>query len=144
MFERALATPADFTREGIEGTKGMDGYNEEFRFEDGVLHVRLSGKFPNEPLDKGKNLFQPLIDACSTHNCKKALVDARDLQVDFGTMAMFQAGKDAAFLTRVGLRVALLAREDMLDPFFDNVVSNRGGDIGVFTDMDTARDWLQR
>jgi hypothetical protein len=122
----------------------MEGYNEDFRLEGDVLHVRLSGKFPNELLRKGENLFQPLVDACSTHNCKKALIDARDLQVDFGTVALFQAGTDAAFLTRLGLRIALLAREDMVEPFFQDVVSNRGGDVGVFTDMDTARDWLHR
>jgi hypothetical protein len=122
----------------------MKGYNEDFRFENGVLHVRLSGRFPNELLGKGKNLFQPLIDACSTHNCKKALIDARDLHVDFSTTVLFHAGKDAAFLTRVGIRIALLIREDMRDHFFDNVVFNRGGDTGIFTDTDTARDWLQR
>jgi len=122
----------------------MTGYNEEFRFEGGVLHVRLSGKFPNELLNKGKNLFQPLIDACATHNYKKALIDARDLQVDFSTAALFQAGKDAAFLSYVGLLIAIVAREDMLDPFFDTVAHNRGGQVGIFTDMDTARNWLQR
>jgi len=109
-----------------------------------VLHVRLSGKFPNERLGKRENLFQPLVDACSTHNCKKALVDARDLQVDFGTIALFRAGNDAAFMSRIGLRVALLARKDMLDLFFDHVVSNRGGNVGIFTDMKRALDWLQR
>jgi len=122
----------------------MNGYKEDFRFEDGVLHVHLSGKFPNELLGRAENVFQPLIDACSAHNCKRALIDARDLQVDFDTVAMFQAGEDAAFLNRLGLRIALLSREDMLDPFFANVVSNRGGDVGIFTDMDSALDWLQR
>ena len=129
---------------GIDGTMDANGYNEDFRIEDGVLHVRLSGKFPNEMLGKGMNLFQPLIDACSMYNCEKALVDARELHVDFGTMALFQAGNDASSLSRVGLRVALLAREDMRDPFFDNVVFNRGGDVGVFTDRDAAHKWLQR
>jgi hypothetical protein len=122
----------------------MDAYKEDFRFEDGVLYVHLSGKFPNELLGRGKNLFQPLIDACSTHHCKKALVDARDLQVDFDTMALFQAGEDAAYLSRIGLRIALLAREDMLDIFFADVVANRLGHVGIFTDMAAARDWLQR
>ncbi len=51
--------------------KDTTKYNEEFRFEEGVLHIRLSGKFPNELLDKWKNCFQPLIDACSAHNCKR-------------------------------------------------------------------------
>jgi hypothetical protein len=122
----------------------MEGYNEDFRFEDGVLHVRLSGTFPNELLHKGQNLFQPLVDACATHNCRKALIDARDLQVDFDTTALFQAGKDAAFLFREGFRIALVARKDLIDPFFEDVVSNRGGNVGVFTDMDTALDRLQR
>ena len=123
--------------------KEYEGYNVDFRFEDGVLLVHLSGKFPNEMLNEGKNLFLPLVDACLAQKCKQALVDARDLQVDFDTMALFQAGKDAAFLTRVGLRIALLAREDMIDPVFKDVASNRGAEIGVFTDIDTARAWLQ-
>jgi len=118
-------------------------YKEDFRIENGVLYVRLSGKFPNELLRSSENLFQPLIDACSAQNCTKALVDARDLEVDLGTMGLFQAGEDAVFLRQIGLRMALLAREDMLDPFFDAVVVNRGGDVRVFTDIDAAHRWLE-
>ena len=122
----------------------MDGYNEDFRFEDDVLRVHLSGKFPNELLDKGGNVFQPLIDACSARNCTKALVDARELQVAMGTMALFQAGNDAAFMNHLGLRVAFVIREDMRDKFFESVVLNRGGQVGIFTDTDAARDWLKK
>lgn len=121
----------------------MNDYKEDFRVEHGVLFVRLSGIFPNELLRGEENLFQPLVTACLANNCKKALVDARGLQLDFGTMAMFRAGEDAAFLSRLGLRVALLAREDMLDPFFGNVAANRGGDLGIFTDMEAARHWIE-
>ena len=121
----------------------MSEYNENFRFEDGVLYVRLSGDFPNELFGKEENLFQPLIDACSTYECKKALVDARDLKVDFNTLAIFQAGVDAAFVSRRGIRLALVATEAMLDPFFDHVVYNRGGIVGIFMDTDSALDWLQ-
>lgn len=121
----------------------MKGYYEDFRIENGVLHVCLSGKFPNELLNSKENLFQPLIDACKAHNCAKALIDARNLQVDFGTMAMFRSGEDAAFLSRIGLRIALLAREDAIDPFFEDVVTNRGGDVGIFTDIKAASDWLE-
>ena len=121
----------------------MNGYSQEFQVENDVLHVRLSGTLPNDLLDREENLFQPLIEACSTQKCKKALVDVRDLKVDFDTTAMFRAGVDAAFLSRIGLRVALLAREDMIDPFFGNVAQNRGAVIGVFTDLDSATDWLR-
>ena len=122
----------------------MKEYYENFRVEDGVLYVRLSGEYPEERLQQKENIFQPLIDECTAHKCKKAIVDARKLQIHFGTMEMFQTGKDAAFLAFIGLRIALLAREDMIDPFFDDVAFNHGGNIGIFTDMEAARAWLQQ
>jgi len=122
----------------------MNRYFQDFRFENGVLYVHLSGEFPNELLRKNINIFQTLIDECANHNCKKALIDARDLQVNFGTMDLFQTGEDAAILASMGLRIGFIARKDMLDPFFDNVSHNRGGQVGIFTDIDSARDWIQR
>lgn len=119
-------------------------YKEDFKFEDGILQVHLSGKFPNEMLHEEQNLFQPLIDACSNFKCEKALIDARDLEVEFSIMALFQAGEDAVSLTRLGLRVAFWAREDMINTFLNNVVANRGGEVGIFTDMDAALEWLER
>jgi hypothetical protein len=121
----------------------MSGYYENFSVHDGVMQVRLSGRFPNELLQEGKNAFQPLIDACSEHGCRTVLIDARCLQVSFSTMELLELGKDAAYLRKLGLRVAFLAREDMLDPFFDNVAFNRGAIIGVFTDLSAANDWLE-
>jgi len=121
----------------------MNDYRQEFQFENGVLVVRLSGSFPNELLLSEQNLFQPLIDECKTRNCKLALVDAQNLQVHFSTMAMFRAGEDAAVLNQFGFRLAIVAREDMIDPFFEDVAFNRGGNIGVFTNMDAALSWLK-
>ena len=129
---------------GIRRIKNVNQYHQSFRVEKGVLYVHLSGKFPDELLHTLDNLFQPLIDACSAANCKKALVDARDLQVHFDTSALFRSGKDAASLAGLGIRIALLAKEDMLEPFFDNVAYNRGGQVGIFTDIDSARDWIER
>lgn len=122
----------------------MSKYIENFQLLNGVLHVRLAGEFPKEMLGTQKNLFQPLADACLKQGCKRALIDARDLKTDFGTMELFHAGKDAPFLTRIGLRVALLAREDQRDRFFDNVAYNRGSLMGIFTDLSAALAWLQK
>jgi hypothetical protein len=122
----------------------MNDFQQDFRLDAGVLHVRLSGKFPNDLPSPGTNYFQPLIDACSSQNCNRALIDARDLDVHLTTLELFQAGKDAAAMSKLGLRVALLAREDMRDRFFEDVVYNSGGITGIFTSMEPARDWLQR
>jgi hypothetical protein len=121
----------------------MDEFGQEFRLVGGVLHIRLSGKFPSKLLYGEENLFRPVIDACSPHNCKKVLIDARALVAEFDTLALYRAGTDAAFLAGLGVRMALVASADMRDTFFDDVVSNRGGDVGVFTDMDSARGWLE-
>ncbi len=56
---------------------------------------------------------------------------------------MVNFGRDAAFLAHLGLHVALVARKNMIDPFFYDVSFNRGGSIGVFTDMDAALAWLK-
>jgi hypothetical protein len=121
----------------------MNEYNQSFEVKNGVLLVHLSGKFPKDLLGRPENLFQPLIEACTAHNCKKALIDAREVEFPFDTMALYRSGNDIASLTRIGLRIAVLAREDMLDSFFDNVAFNRGSLVGRFTNFDSAYDWLQ-
>ncbi|MBN1433417.1 hypothetical protein JW921_01575 [Candidatus Fermentibacterales bacterium] len=121
----------------------MKGYEEGFRLEDGVLHVRLSGEYPMERLRGEQNVFQPVIDSCSSNDCRKVLVDARNLETDFDTMELFRAGADVASLARNGIRVALLAREEMLDPFFEDVAVNRGGNVAIFTDDAEALAWLR-
>ena len=43
----------------------MNDYKVELKLEDGVLHVRLSGQFPYEKLEKPENAYQRFIEACS-------------------------------------------------------------------------------
>jgi len=120
----------------------MPPYVEEFSKQDDVMLVRLSGTFPNDRLADTENLFAPLVAACRKDHCCMAIVDARDLHVDFDTLALFRAGVDAATTTRDELCVALVARDELLSPFFDDVIQNRGAHLHVFTDMDSARAWI--
>ena len=122
----------------------MERYEQQFRVEGGVVHARLSGLYPNERLAMQENLFKPLIEECKQANCREAIVDARELQVDFDTLALFRAGADAAALNELGLRVALIAREDMLSSFFDDVTYNRAAQVRVFTDLESAQIWLRK
>ena len=121
----------------------MEPYKEDFRGDDGVMHVRLSGTYPKERLASRRNLFEPLVDACQKDKCRTAIVDARDLRVDFDTVALFRAGVDAASLNTLDLRIAFVAREDQISPFFDDVLRNRGARVEIFTDMEGARSWVR-
>jgi hypothetical protein len=127
----------------IGQTATVDRYEQQFRVEGGVLHVRLSGVYPNERLAITENLFKPLMDECRRENCREAIVDARELQVEFDTLALFRAGVDAAALNEFGLRVALIARADMLSAFFDDVTHNRAAQVRVFTDLESAQTWVR-
>jgi len=117
-------------------------YLEDFRVADGVVHVRLSGTFPNERLALKENLFTPLIEICMKEGCRAAIVDARALDVDFDTAALFRAGVDAASMNEFGLRVALIGREEDISEFFDDVLHNRCAQVNVFTSPESASAWI--
>jgi hypothetical protein len=121
----------------------MERYEQQFRVEGGVMHVRLSGVYPKQRLASDENLFKPLIDACKQQNCHEAIVDARELKVEFDTLGLFRAGVDAASLNEFRLHVALIAREDMLSSFFDDVTYNRAAQVRVFTNLESAQVWLR-
>ena len=121
----------------------MKQYEQHFRVEGGIVHTRLLGTYPKERLAIKENLFMPLIEECKRENCREAIVDARQLQVEFDTLALFRAGVDAAALNEFGLRVALVAREDMLSSFFEDVTYNRAAQMRVFTDLESAQTWIQ-
>ena len=120
----------------------MNDYKVEFKLEETVLLVRVSGQFPHEKLEQPGNAFQRFIDACLASQRNKILIDSRELQARLSTTQLFRAGTDAVSLTSAGIWLAIVTRKDLRDPFFEDVVANRGGHIGVFTDMDTARAWL--
>ena len=120
----------------------MVQFRQEFRVKDGVMHVRLAGRLPNELLSGAQNVFMPLVKLCEESRCQKVIIDSRDLEVDLDTLEIFRAGVDASDLTRYGLRVALVAREEMMSSFFDDVIHNRAAPVQVFTDPDAAGTWL--
>jgi hypothetical protein len=120
----------------------MDTYSREFSVEGHLMHVRISGSFPKERLKGRRNLFESLIEACQRNDCRAAIVDSRDLTTDFDTMDVFRAGVDAAALNQMDLYMAFVAREDMINPFFVDVMINRGARTRVFTDLESARSWI--
>ena len=122
----------------------MNEYKVEFQLEESLLYVRVSGRFPHEKLEQPGNSFQRFIDACAASQRNKVLLDARELEARFSTIQLFRAGKDAVSVTSAGIWLAILTREDLHDPFFEDVVANRGGHIGVFMEMQDARAWLEK
>ena len=121
----------------------MDNYHQEFQLIDNILHVRLSGKFPEGIMNTNNNVFQQLIDECNNKSITKTIIDICDLDINLNLMELFKAGEDAALLSRQGLNMALVARKETIDSFFYDVAYNRGGMVNVFNDKGAALEWLQ-
>jgi hypothetical protein len=120
----------------------MNDYKVDFKLDEDVMLFSVSGELPDGKLEQPENVFQRLIDACLACQRNKLLIDARELQARFTTVQVFRAGKDAVSLATAGIRLAIVTRPDLRDPFFEDVVVNRGGQARVFMDMDAARRWL--
>jgi hypothetical protein len=73
----------------------------------------------------------------------RVLVDARAVQGNLSTMERFDYAQALAkYLS--GFKVAFIVRGQLRDPgqFGQTATINRGGHIGVFTDLEGAYEWL--
>ncbi len=118
-------------------------YERDFRVEGNLLRVTLAGTYPKERLEGRANVFDPLIEVCRDDRCRGAVIDARELDVELDTLEQFRAGMDAASLNQYGFYVAFVARQEMLSGFFRDVLRNRGALAAIFTDMDSAMNWIR-
>ncbi len=121
----------------------MKPYERDFRVEGNLLRVTLAGSYPKERLEGRANVFDPLIEACRDDKCRGAVIDARELDVELDTLEQFRAGMDAASLNQYGFYVAFVARQEMHSGFFRDVMHNRGALAAIFTDMDSAMNWIR-
>ena len=59
---------------------------------------------------------------------------------------MYEQGKGAQLFNSYGIQIAVVVSEDKLEPekFAEMVARNRGVNACVFTDHQTAEDWLSK
>lgn len=117
-------------------------YNEEFSIEGDVLGVKLKGTFPTELINTMENAFTPLMEACKVNKCKKVLIDASELLLNFETMDLFKAGEQLASYSKEISKVAILTTKEYYSQFFEDVATNRGANVQIFINGEKARGWL--
>jgi hypothetical protein len=70
------------------------------------------------------------------------LVDATHGRSPIGAFDKFEIGVQLASTADRRLILAVVARAEEVDHFFETVARNRGGAVRVFTDEATALQWL--
>jgi hypothetical protein len=119
-------------------------YYREFEIKDGILSIHLSGEFPVKILKSNENIFTPLAEACILNCCKRALLDVRKLENTFSVVDVYKLGKDIAMLSLQQIKVAFLIRQELYDHFFEDEALNRGAHVQLFTDLNSATEWLKK
>lgn len=72
----------------------------------------------------------------------RVLCDASAVPAPIGTSEKFEIGAELARTAHRRMIVAVVARPELVDYFFETVARNRGGSVRVFTQESTALQWL--
>lgn len=102
---------------------------------------RYSGPFCARELEA---VTVTLVDYCRRSGVTRLLVD---ITASRGELTIFERYEHAvrfAYILPPGTRVAVLARADQIleDRFWETVAFNRAAIAGVFTEFQSAEDWL--
>lgn len=106
----------------------------------GYLFVKI-----NEPYSlKGTFAFlQEFAETCNREHLEKALIDVLILEDHISIWDRYQIGEEYVKVVGSKIRVAVVARRNLIDLTMENVVVNRTGRIKVFHETESALKWLE-
>jgi hypothetical protein len=106
---------------------------------DGFLRLTLRGPGTRANL---LATVRRIIAETQSRNIWKVLLDATGGSSLVGAFDKFEIGVELARAADRRLRLAVVARAEVVDHFFETVARNRGGAVRVFTDEAAALLWL--
>jgi hypothetical protein len=89
----------------------------------------------------GLALLEEIRERCRRAGVQKTLCDMRKMKGKISVMDGFKLALAGAQVLH-GLQVAAVYRKEDLDPLPEMVMNNRGGDVRIFTDLASAKEWL--
>ena len=112
-----------------------------FEKEPGYLIVKFSGS--TTPGEIGSRL-RSVAERCRKENFNKIVIDISKIPLVPSFAERFQFGEKGAVFAEFGIKVAVVAAAETLEPgrLAELVARNRGVEVSAFTDMAAAVDWL--
>ncbi len=107
------------------------------------LVAHMTGKADTRDIPKR---YAELADLCEQSGKIKIIVDITGSYVPQSTYDKFEMGEHAIIFTLRHIQVAVLAKVEQIDPqrFGESVAKTRGANLRLFTDMDSAEEWLRK
>ncbi len=87
--------------------------------------------------------LERMIAETRSQNIWRVLLDATAVEGIPGAFDKFELGVQLARAADRRMRLAVVARVEAVDHFFETVARNRGGAVRVFTDEARALHWLR-
>jgi hypothetical protein len=107
--------------------------------EESYLRLTLGG-----PAMRGSllRLLERIFAEIQARDIWRVLVDLTAVSIPVGTFEKYQLGTEFARAADRRLTMAVVARSELVDHFFETVARNRGGAVAVFTEESAALHWL--
>ena len=86
-------------------------------------------------------MIHEIAKTSQSEGLSKVLCDVRNMTGKIPVLDSFQLAVTGIGKFR-GLRVAGVYRDEDIDPFVETVISNRGGDVRIFSNFEEAKAWL--
>ena len=117
----------------------------KYLLQEGVVTVKISGTLTD--IDENQKMVAEALAVAKEHGTTKCLLDDRDLTLDMKIMDIYDVPELLSNLGvprnyRVALVVAESARHDEGFTFYETRAFNMGYHHRLFTDIQTALDWL--
>lgn len=115
----------------------------EVTIQDRYLLMRLSGDFT---VDAGKRCVDQMVEACTTAKRTRVLLDCQHVTGSASTIDRLEMVQ-YSLITRGSIqRIAVVSEAESrkFDRFLESAAINRGIQLRVFANLETAADWLTR
>lgn len=113
----------------------------KFKKLEAYLFVEAGGPFTNSSV---KQAIKAVRDKADALECTRILIDARKVSEPDGQLTRYYTGEYFAEFLPQPFKVALIKRHDDTDRFTETVAVNRGANYWVFSDEETAIQWLAK
>jgi hypothetical protein len=117
----------------------MNEFKSVITEDDGYLRMTLSGPATRSSL---LGALAQAIGETKSRRIWRVLCDVTAVPPPMGTSEKYQAGAELARLADRRMIVAIVARPELVDHFFETVARNRGASVRVFTHETNALQWL--
>ena len=116
-----------------------------YQIQDEGVFLRVKAVGTCDNLEQLKEYVLAIHQAATSAGLTRALVDERELRYRLSTIDSFESGSFVAEMAPLGAKIAVTCNlEGKADTrFWETVAVNRGAEVKIFDDIESAEEWIR-